>query len=186
MEIYLTSDHHFGHANICKFNRQDGTKLRPWDDPQVMDAELIARWNSVVKPTDNVIHLGDVVINRRFLPIYSQLHGNKKLILGNHDIFYHEDYLQYFRRLYGSLKLDNLLLSHIPLHPLSVPPWCLANVHGHLHADSLPDSKYYNVCVEVTDYTPQPLYLVKENIARAQLLAQDSTLIAHSIVLDII
>jgi hypothetical protein len=40
--------------------------------------------------------------------------------------------------------------------------------------------------VEVTDYTPQPLYLVKENIARAQLLAQDSAVIAQNIVLDII
>ena len=186
MEIYLTSDHHFGHANICKFNRRDGSKLRPWDDPQVMDAELVERWNSVVKPHDHVIHLGDVVMNRRYLDIYGKLHGDKKLILGNHDIFDHQDYLKYFRRLYGSMKLDNLMLSHIPLHPLSVPHWCMANVHGHVHADSLPDLKYYNVCVEVTDYTPQPLYLVKENIARAQLLAQESAQTAQNIVLDII
>lgn len=186
MEIYLTSDHHFGHANICKFTRRDGTKLRPWDNHEVMDAEMISRWNAVVKPNDTVIHLGDVVINRRFLEIYSKLNGDKKLILGNHDIFPHEDYLKYFRRLYGSMKLDNLMLSHIPLHPLSVPQWCMANVHGHVHADSLPDTRYYNVCVEVTDYQPQPLYLVKENIVRAQQQAQEQAQVAESIVLDII
>lgn len=183
MEIYITSDHHFGHANICKFNRRDGSKLRPWVNHEDMDAEMIERWNSIVKPQDKVIHCGDVVINRRFLHIYSALNGNKKLVLGNHDIFDHTDYLKYFKSLHGSLKLDNLLLSHIPLHPLSIPQWCQANVHGHVHADSLDDAKYYNACVEVTDYQPQPLYLVKENIMRAQQNQQEN---AQNIVLDIV
>jgi len=186
MEIYLTSDHHFGHANICKFHRYNGEKLRPWDDPDEMNAHMIERWNSVVRPQDQVIHLGDVVINRRYLEIFDQLNGDKKLILGNHDIFSHDDYLKHFRRLYGSLKLDTFLLTHIPVHVDSIPQWCRANIHGHVHADSLLDSKYHNVCVEVTDYTPQPLYLIKENIARIQQRAMEQADIAQKVVLDII
>lgn len=31
--VWLVSDTHFGHAGVCRFLREDGTKLRPWDDP---------------------------------------------------------------------------------------------------------------------------------------------------------
>jgi len=43
-----------------------------------MDAEMRDRWNAVVKPNDRVIHLGDVVINRRCLPFLASLNGKKR------------------------------------------------------------------------------------------------------------
>lgn len=191
METYLISDSHFGHANICKFLREDGTKLRPWDDVDEMDSFMVERWNSVVKANDVVYHLGDVAMNRRHLKTMALLNGDKRLILGNHDIFDHTDYTPYFKRLHGSHKLDDLLLTHIPVHRDSVARWTSCCVHGHLHykevmkviyGTSVPDPLYFNVSVENIDYTPMPLYLLKEKIRANQAIYQQVT----NIVLDLI
>ena len=60
---WLISDPHFGHANICRFLNDDGSKLRPWDTPEEMDEVLVSNWNSVVRPKDRVYCLGDVVLS---------------------------------------------------------------------------------------------------------------------------
>lgn len=151
---FLVSDTHFGHKNICVFTRADGSPLRPWDDPEEMDEAMVESWNSVVGAKDVVYHLGDVVINRRCLGILSRLNGDKRLILGNHDIFDHSDYLPYFKRLHGSHKLGDLLLTHIPVHQDSIARWATCNVHGHIHADDIPDPRYFNVSVEMIGYRP--------------------------------
>jgi len=44
--VFLVSDTHFGHAGVCRFLRDDGTKLRPWDNPEEMDEEMVKRWNN--------------------------------------------------------------------------------------------------------------------------------------------
>lgn len=167
--IFLISDTHFGHKNICLFTRSDGSPLRPWTDPSEMDEDMVERWNRVVRPSDVVYHLGDVVINRRCLSILSRLNGDKRLILGNHDIFDNKDYLPYFKRLHGSHKLDNLLLTHIPVHEDSVAHWVHCNVHGHIHAADINSGKYYNVSVEMIDYTPISLEDLKIRIAEKKL-----------------
>ena len=82
--VFLVSDTHFGHAGVCRFLREDGTKLRPWDDPNEMDEEMVKRWNETVRPNDKVYHLGDVVINRKALKTLERLNGDKILIKGNH------------------------------------------------------------------------------------------------------
>ena len=153
--IFYISDTHYGHDKCCTvFKRPDGTPLRPFSCAEELDEIMVQRWNNVVRPEDKVYHLGDVVINRRFLSILSRLNGDKRLILGNHDIFDHHDYLKYFNRLHGSMKIDKLWLTHIPVHIDSVPRWALANVHGHIHAQEIPDGRYFNVSVEQIDYTP--------------------------------
>jgi len=47
-EVFIISDTHFGHNNIVKFNRSDGSPLRPWDNVDQMDDALIKNWNRVV------------------------------------------------------------------------------------------------------------------------------------------
>ena len=151
--VFLVSDTHFGHAGVTRFLRDDGTKLRPWDSVEEMDEEMVKRWNETVKPTDKVYHLGDVVINRKALSIMHRLNGDKVLIKGNHDIFKLEDYTRHFRDIRGYHVMDNLILSHIPVHPDSKGRF-RGNIHGHLHARSLDDPWYQCVCVEQTDFRP--------------------------------
>jgi calcineurin-like phosphoesterase family protein len=152
---FYISDTHYGHDKCCTvFKRPDGSPLRPFSCAAQLDEIMVQRWNSVVRPGDRVFHLGDVVINRRFLQILNRLNGDKRLIMGNHDIFDHNDYLKYFNRIHGCMKVDKLWLTHIPVHIDSVPHWALANVHGHIHALEIPHGKYFNVSVEQIDYTP--------------------------------
>lgn len=159
--IFLISDTHFGHANIINFLNEDGTRVRPhWNNVDDMDEDMINRWNHIVSPNDKVYHLGDVVMNRRYLKLVERLNGKKELVLGNHDIFDTSEYLKYFKRVHGSVKLDNLVLSHIPVHPSMLPRWSLGNIHGHVHCNSLTDPLYKNVSVEVIDYAPIPFDII--------------------------
>lgn len=157
--VFLVSDTHFGHLGVCKFLRDDGTKLRPWDTPEEMDEEMIKRWNNVVRPKDKVYHLGDVVINRRALHTISRLNGDKVLIKGNHDIFKLEDYTPYFRDIRAYDVKNGLILSHIPVHPQQLRRFG-TNIHGHLHSNRVLldsgkiDPQYFSVCVEMTNFTP--------------------------------
>jgi calcineurin-like phosphoesterase family protein len=157
--VFLVSDTHFGHTGVCRFTRDDGvTKLRPWDDADEMDEEMVRRWNDRVRPNDKVYHLGDVVINRKSLSIMSRLNGDKVLIRGNHDIFKDTDYREHFRELRAYHVMNGMILSHIPIHPESLSRFG-TNIHGHLHAnrvmlDDKIDPRYHCVCVEQTDYTP--------------------------------
>ena len=157
--VFLVSDTHFGHAGVCRFMCDDGvTKIRPWTDPDEMDEEMVKRWNETVKPNDKVYHLGDVVINRRCLRILNRLNGDKVLIKGNHDIFKLGDYTPYFRDIRAYHVMNNMILSHIPLHPESQGRF-RANIHGHLHQrrvlkDGHIDPFYFNVSVEQIDFRP--------------------------------
>ena len=170
--VFLVSDTHFGHAGVCRFTRNDGvTKLRPWDNPDEMDEEMVKRWNDRVRPNDKVYHLGDVVINRKALSIMSRLNGDKVLIRGNHDIFKDDDYRKYFRELRAYHVMNGMILSHIPIHADSLGRFGV-NIHGHLHANRVKkprgydvkkgtmlysddiDPRYHCVCVEQTDFAP--------------------------------
>ena len=156
---FLVSDTHFGHRNICVFTRDDGTPLRPWDNVEEMDEEMVSRWNAKVGPKDRVYHLGDVVINRKALSTLGRLNGDLVLIKGNHDLFKLKEYTPYFRDIRGYHVMNNMLLCHIPVHPGSKGRFN-ANIHGHTHANVVlnergkPDPWYIPVSVEHTNYEP--------------------------------
>ena len=165
--VFLVSDTHFGHAGVCRFTHPDDpdVKLRPWDNADEMDEEMIQRWNDRVRPTDKVYHLGDVVINRKALKTLHRLNGDKVLIRGNHDIFPDVEYREYFRELRAYHVMNGMILSHIPIHPESLGRFGV-NIHGHLHASRVKmepvgkygipviDPRYHCVCVEQTDFAP--------------------------------
>lgn len=170
MTTFVCGDLHLGHRGITKFLRPDGSKERPWDDVEEMNEALIANWNSVVRPKDTVIVLGDFVINRSALPLAARLNGTKELVMGNHDTMRAEEYLMYFKKLHGCKVFDDYVMSHIPLHPASVYPRYKGCLHGHTHSNNVWETVYdYNfkgdvfkqlddlyVCVsmEQINYTP--------------------------------
>lgn len=155
MKTFLISDTHFGHTNILKFLREDGSKLRPWEDIKEHDHALIDNWNSVVKPEDKVYHLGDVGLSNatHLLRVMQSLNGTKVLIKGNHDNLKLSQYAQVFKDVRACHSLNGIFLAHIPIHPNSLERW-KGQVHGHLHAQIVGDPLYYNVAVEQINYTP--------------------------------
>ena len=181
--VFLYSDPHFGHKNICRFTRNDGvTKMRPWDDVEVMNEDLITLYNDKVRPNDVCYFLGDVIWSRKYLDILARLNGTKILIRGNHDTCFVDEYLKYFTEIKSYEFIDALLLSHIPIHPESIGR-CGTNVHGHLHANRVMkpcgfdsdtgkvlygneiDVRYHNVCVEMTEFSP---ILIEDVLTRIQ------------------
>lgn len=151
--VFLTSDTHFGHAGVCRFLNPDGSKLRPWNDYNEMDEAMVKLWNETVRPKDHVYHLGDVVINRRALPILERLNGIKVLIKGNHDVFRLEEYAKHFVDIRAYHVMDNRILCHIPIHPSQFERYD-GNIHGHLHYYTMDDPRYLNVCMEHTGFKP--------------------------------
>lgn len=149
--IFFIGDTHFGHKNIINF---ESTKpFRNFNSIEEHDEEIIKRWNNVVNPKDTVWHLGDFCFGKNRLEIAGRLNGNKKLVMGNHDMYASVDYLKYFARLAGAIEFKGMILSHIPIHTQQFERFS-HNIHGHLHTNTLEDSRYINVSAEQINLTP--------------------------------
>ena len=180
---FLISDTHFQHTNVWKtFKLDDGvTPLRPFSSTEEMDEKMIANWNKVVSNSDKVYHLGDICMCNatKMRSIVHRLNGEKILIRGNHDVEKLSAYSDVFKDVRASHLLDNLLLTHIPVHAASLMRW-RGNIHGHLHnysvkraafigknetlmySDQEDDPKYFCVSVERINYTPIPFETVNK------------------------
>ncbi len=178
-DTWLISDTHFHHSNILKFVGYDGKPMRVFDNVSHMDEYMVAAWNSVVKPEDKIYHLGDVALahTAESFNILKRLNGRKTLILGNHDPKDLRLLSPYFKHIYSSRMLSNLLLTHIPVHPMSLGK-ADANVFGHVHNNIVPGQygpRYYNISIEVLhDYTPIHLEDLKSKIAKQIRRESDS------------
>lgn len=154
---FVIADTHFSHRNIVNFKSSidPSKKLRDFETCNEMDEYMVALWNETVNPNDKVYMAGDVVINRKALPILSRLNGKKVLIKGNHDIFNLEDYTPYFYdiRAYHVVPKHNVIISHIPLHPMQKGRY-RGNIHGHLHDITIDDPWYQCVSAEQIDLKP--------------------------------
>ena len=155
MSAYFISDLHLGHKNVLKFSpSRQGACIEEHDEI------LIDKWNTIVSKRDTCYVLGDVAWTRIALQKASRLKGNKHLITGNHDLFRLEEYAVYFKVRPGILKYKGMWLSHAPIHPLELRG--KLNVHGHVHTETVPDSRYLNVCVEALNGYPISLEEINE------------------------
>lgn len=155
---FVTSDTHFGHTRIIELCD------RPFRDLDEMNGELTRRWNSVVGPSDTVLHLGDLALGAResSIGMTAALNGRKLIIPGNHDVFWShyqsgDDYKQLNLELLqqagwellpeevtGTLDGRELLISHFPYEgdshgddrfaQLRPTDAGLPLLHGHTHA----------------------------------------------------
>lgn len=176
---FFTSDTHFGHKNIMKF--EPGS--RPFSDTEEMDEAIIERWNATVGPEDTVIHLGDVAMGdiHASLAKVGRLNGRKILIPGNHDrVFsgvkegmqkrFQPEYERVFMYVDGEtrdLELADgsvVTLCHFPYdgdshgadrysdkRPVDKG---LPLVHGHVHGQWKTRGRQFNVGVDVNNLTP--------------------------------
>lgn len=161
-EKFFISDTHFFHANILKFLGDDGKRIRPFDSLEDMHEYMIEKWNSVVKDSDYVYHLGDVTFQYHgaFNNLMHRLKGKKRLTPGNHDKIWNPALQQHFEKCeyWKGFAESNFTACHIPT--LTSPRDGNFWVHGHTHSRYIKDAagnlvkNCINVCVEVRDYTP--------------------------------
>ena len=81
MNVFFTSDTHWLHSNVIRYDN------RPFSTVEEMDETLIKNWNKVVKDGDIVYCLGDFGFCSlgKIKDILDRLKGTKILVLGNHD-----------------------------------------------------------------------------------------------------
>ena len=151
MNTFFIADTHFGDAAIFRYEN------RPFASVDEMDAEMIARWNAVVRPEDVVYHLGDFGADGAQAQVLSVLNGTKYLIKGNHDVGSNADYRAFgFAEVYDRpIILDAFwILSHDALYVNVNMPY--ANLFGHVHNSPI-----------VKDYSPQHFCVSVERIGYA-------------------
>lgn len=80
MEIWLTSDTHFSHDKEFLYGPRGFTNVKD------MNMAIVENWNSVVKPDDEVWHLGDMALGDidDACKYINQLNGTIRWIRGNH------------------------------------------------------------------------------------------------------
>lgn len=139
--IFLTSDTHFGH------NKQFLYGKRGFESIEEHDQAIIKNWNEMIKPEDEVFHLGDVMLGDSIYGAHRlhNLNGNIHLILGNHDTIERIKIYEYMPNIvemcYGRPLNYNgyhFFLSHYPTitsnfdydKPLKAR---LINICGHSH-----------------------------------------------------
>lgn len=173
--VWFTADTHFGHKAMAAA----GKGWRPFDTIEDHDAHLVEQWNSVVRPDDQVWHLGDVGMgsDEATLALVGSLPGHKHLIAGNHDSVWsghrqaykvHRRWLEVFesvqpfarRRIYGK----TVLLSHFPYSgdhteveryaQFRLPDLGDWLIHGHVHDVWSIKDRQINVGVDVRFWRP--------------------------------
>lgn len=164
--VFLISDTHFFHERVIGFSK------RPFSNVDEMNEAMVDNWNKVIGKRDTVWHLGDLCFGPpRNLQIVQRLHGQKNLILGNHDQYGIRAYTDLFNKIEAAKKYDGYLLTHIPIHPDEFYRW-EGNVHGHLHVKEVlksphhPDKRYFNVSVEKIGYTPIAWEEIKKRMSK--------------------
>lgn len=145
-KVYITSDLHFGHNNILRFQPNRGGDTA-WEH----DKWIISQWNSIITKKDTVYILGDAAFNTTGMKKVAQLRGNKILVGGNHDRNL-GNYTKLFSSIHGCRVSKGYWLTHIPIHPTELRG--RKNIHGHTHDVCIPDSNYINVSVDMNGGIP--------------------------------
>lgn len=81
MTTWFSADLHLRHGTLIRVGE------RPFSTTEEMDEAIVANWNSVVKPKDQVYLLGDVCLGRpaEGKVLLDRLNGEIFLVKGNYD-----------------------------------------------------------------------------------------------------
>jgi calcineurin-like phosphoesterase family protein len=179
--IWFTSDHHFGHANMIRFSK------RPFASVEEMDEHLLERWNAVVKPGDTVYHVGDIfwTSTEEAKGLRERLNGRICLVRGNHDKTADsmKSAFEWFKDYY-ELKIEDpdaeggkrrIVLCHYAFRVWNKSHHGSWHLYGHSHGSLSddPNTRSFDVGVDCHDYTPVSYARVKEIMAGKKFVPID-------------
>ena len=136
MNMFVTSDLHFGHKSILKFCKE----TRPFADLDDMKQKIVDEINTLCDPLDTLYHLGDLYFGKsqeELREILSQIKCRLRFIRGNHDHSNHvkvmkefglvDDYLEYNHN--GNL----VVMSHYPMTFWNKAHYGSVHLFAHMH-----------------------------------------------------
>ena len=165
--IFATSDTHFSHKNIIKY------ESRPFKDQFEMDEFLIEKWNKKVKHGDDVYHLGDFAFASvtRIEEIIKRLNGRIHLVWGNHDKTVKQTrslqekfiWCRDYYALNNTFKVP-VIMFHYPIQVWDRKHYGSVHLYGHVHSNKsdhhpmlMSLGNAYNVGVDVNNFEPVSL-----------------------------
>lgn len=148
MKTWITSDLHFGHANIMKFCPETRARFR--NDVKYMTEAMIEEWNDKVQRGDTVYILGDVAFCSASdaAKILNRLNGDKILVEGNHDRKNLKDvsFQNAFKEIHKYLDINydghKIVMFHYPIAEWDQMHRGALQFHGHLHGGTSGLEKY--------------------------------------------
>ena len=152
MALFFTADTHFGDHRTLNIHR------RPFASVAEMDEALVAGWNAVVGPADEIWHLGDVA--RRAADVaglLARLNGTKHLVRGNNDPAATGEAAGWASvQDYAELTEGDarLVLCHYPFRSWNGQHRRAIDLHGHSHGKLKPMLRQYDVGVDARDFRP--------------------------------
>lgn len=160
--VWFISDIHAGHKNIHKFRTQFETEDEHYQTVK-------ENYHSVVTKRDKVFFLGDIAFTQEHLVDIGHWTAERKvLIVGNHctDKIPMSEVVKHFDEVYSLYKYKSFWLSHAPIHPNELRG--RYNLHGHVHYATIDDPRYFNCCLENTDFKPIDLNAIRNRLGITQ------------------
>lgn len=153
MNIWFTSDTHFGSQRTLKLSK------RPFESVEEMDKTMIENWNKVVKDNDIVYHLGDFgnyeigkELNGRIILLFGNYerkeNPSEKILLKNFATWIKDNSFK-FKTTYND-KILKYNLVHEPLKSNSD----MFNLFGHIHKLCMVKPYGLNVGVDCHNFAP--------------------------------
>ena len=149
---YFSSDWHFGHENIIKFERTNFDSVQDHDTYLI---DMIDYWSQKWASGSVLWFLGDFG-SLDYLWVFNMFRNYEitvNFILGNHD---RVENISKFREYcdnvyeYPVYLSQKLVISHFPVAVYEDS----INIHGHLHGSKLQDKNHINASIHVTGYKP--------------------------------
>jgi len=148
---WVISDTHFGHYNMVKLCHR----------PLNFNERIIDKWKKLVRPEEDVLHLGDLAIffgslHNMWAEMAADLPGNKYLIKGNHD---KEKSYRGFTVIPEQLVNIDGVWYYFTHDPKPHEDWWDINIHGHMHGNKnheyeYPLDRHIDVGVDVFGFRP--------------------------------
>lgn len=171
--VYVISDTHFGHKNICKYRTE-------FSSMEEHDQFIFKNILDTVGKRDTLWMLGDCFFQDHTLDYAVAIAERVQylnFVPGNHDtdnaerlrLFKHMMDMGLFHKVGSMFNVNGFWLTHPPIHPAELRG--KKNIHGHVHFQSVPDKNYLNVCCENIGYKPVKFQdLHKEDLCDKLLL----------------
>ena len=164
-KVFHIGDLHFGHKNILKYRSE-------FASIEEHDAVIIDNIGCSVSKRDTLWLHGDCFFTLDALRWLHAINANRiHWIIGNHDsdnaerqkVIYHGINSGIVDSVHSLVKYKEFWLSHAPIHSDELRG--KMNIHGHVHRNSIADSRYFNVSCENVNYAPITTQEIRERIS---------------------
>ena len=169
--IWFTSDLHFNHQNILKYEPVS----RPFETVEEMNEVLIKNWNDRVHSEDTVYVLGDLSMGPydKIAPLIKRLNGKIILVRGNHDTpkrieIYKSLGIEVQDIAYIRYKGRFFILCHFPIASEEFMQMVVqdnsevVNLYGHIHSNAPKgfNRGTYHIGVDTNDLAPISIHQI--------------------------